>query len=749
MASGRKPHRTIAGRVERLALLGLVVLLFSPGSISRIDGGEERESVLQPPRSDEASHDEPPLRSRDLRHWSFRPLRRPALPVVERSDWARNPVDLFVLARLEAAGLAPAPEASRRVLVRRLHLDLTGLPPTPEAVEAFVHDPAPDAHERLVDRLLASPDHAHHRATMWLDLARFAETDGFEHDNLRPTAWQYRDWLIEALATDRPFDELVAAQIAGDLLDEDAGVARDALATGFALAGPDMPDINLRAERRHMVLNEMTATVGSVFLGLPLGCAQCHDHKTDPISQADFYRMRSFFDGVELFRRHPFASDENREKHRRALQMWEEEVAALEAKIQNFETTPRPEPGSSPDAKVEEARAEKIASMRKRLEGLRKKRPAMPTARVLRERPGVAVESRRMERGEFSRPGPAVLAAVPRIIEGGRGTLSPTEARRRLILARELTRPDHPLVYRVMVNRIWARHFGRGLVATPGDFGRTGSPPTHPALLDWLSTELPRQAGSLRAIHRLLVTSSTYRQVSLRPEESEEAAEWTERLERDPDGRLLSRFPRRRLEAEAIRDSLLHVSGQLVMEQGGPGVMPPLPEEIRKSIRRDHWRPDPDPAQHRRKSIYLFVRRNLRFPFLEVFDRPDAQSSCSRRMPTTTAPQSLTLLNSQLSLESARWLSGRVLAETAGRTDRDRLEVLFRRTLSRSPTPRELEVCEEFLAATEREAREDPRAPADLTLPHPRPGDLDPARATAWVALSLSVLNLNEFIYLD
>ncbi|MGD9854314.1 MAG: DUF1549 and DUF1553 domain-containing protein [Planctomycetaceae bacterium] len=613
---------------------------------------------------------EEPIVEIDRRHWSFEPLIRPALPPVRESGWCCTPVDRFILARLEQEELQPMPEADRLTLLRRVAFDLTGLPPTLEEIDAFLADEGFGAYERLVDRLLASPAYGERWAQHWLDLARFAETDGFEHDKVRPQAWRYRDWVIDALNADVPYDRFVQLQLAGDELrasDADAHVA-----TGFLLCGPDMPDINLQEERRHVFLNDMTGTVAEVLLALRMGCAQCHDHKTDPISQYDFYRLRAFFDSLDLFRDHPVP---NR---------------------------------SSPDQQP------------------------LPL-RIVHNAAGSRPESRLWIRGDFRRPGPPVEASFPRIVSvsltavpDGEHSSPPVSSRSSL--AEWITREDNPLTARVIVNRVWQHHFGVGIAATPSDFGIMGDPPTHPELLDWLATEFLEQNWSLKALHRLLVTSAVYRTAS-RPEVGETAAlrsqhdDWSRLHDVDPDNAFLGRARRRRLEGEAIRDAMLSVSGQLNREARGPGIRPPLAPEITSTLLKNQWPVTDDPREYTRRSLYLFVRRNLRYPLFDVFDKPDPNLSCSRRSETTIAPQALHLLNSEFALDCAERLADRISA--ASNDAREQITICYRLAYGRPPTIEEQAAAQQFL----------------------RPGEGEPR--TALIDLCLAVFNTNEFVYFD
>lgn len=649
-------------RVRQSCAVGIALLLVAVGPPAGLGSTGEVE--------------EPPITAAERNHWAFRPLHRPAPPDVRNREQVRNPIDQFVLHRLEAVRLKLRPEAERRVLIRRLTFDLTGLPPTPEEIERFENDAAPDAWSRLIDRLLASPAYGERWAQHWLDLVRFAETDGFEHDKLRPEAWRYRDWVIQALNDDLPYDRFVQLQLAGDEFSPDDPGA--AIATGFLLAGPDMPDLNLQEERRHQVLNEMTSTVGVAFLGLGMGCAQCHDHKYDPVSQADFYRLRAY-----------------------------------------FENTVQP-------------------------------RRDQPLGHLINETNQVAPAAHLMIRGDFRRPGPELQPAVPRItrlgdeVEGTPGvTALAHSSGRRKALAEWVTRPDHPLALRVIANRLWQFHFGKPLVSTPNDFGFQGGQPTHPELLYWLATELPRRDWSLKAMHRLIVSSATYRQQS-----SGSGGSWDRALQVDPDNQRLSRMHRNRLDGEAIRDAMLAAAGSLNRAMGGPGVRPPLSPEITITLLKDQWQVTTNVADHDRRSIYLFARRNLRYPMFDAFDRPDANASCARRHESTTAPQSLMLLNSGFSLEMSRRLAGTLSKPEIGKP----VELVDRawvRVLGRQPSAGERRAAERFLDQQAEELKRAGRPAASLALPLPPAESGDPYRQAALVDLCLALFNLSEFVYVD
>ncbi len=646
---------------------GVVSALLTVCALGRdLGAGEDSDSGVK----------EPEITAADREHWSFQPLKRPSVPQIVHADLARNPVDHFVLRKLEAKKLKLMPAADRHTLIRRLSLDLTGLPPTPGEIDRFVRDDSPDAYGRLVDRLLASPAYGERWAQHWLDLARFAETDGFEHDAIRPDAWRYRDWVIDALNKDLPYDQFVQMQLAGDELFPDDPEA--AVATGFLLSGPDMPDINDQEERRHTVLNEITSTVGKSLLGLGLGCAQCHDHKYDPVSQADFYRTRAF-----------------------------------------FENTIRPKRDEQLGYTIEESGP-------------------------------VALESHLMIRGDFSRPGPVLEPAFLRIANLDGRTVpeqnveeSTASSGRRIAFAKWITRDDHPLALRVMANRLWQHHFGVPLVGTPNDFGFQGESPTHPELLDWLATEIPRQGWSLKSMHRLILNSATYRQAS-----HGDGEQWEAAFAADPDNRLLSRMNRIRLEGETIRDAMLAAAGALNGEGGGPGVRPPLSEEITITLLKNQWQVSTNEPDHFRRSIYLFARRNLRYPMFDVFDRPDANASCARRHESTTAPQSLTLLNSGFSQDMARRLAGRSV-DHAGTDLNDRVRFCFRSTLGRPPTREEADRCAGFISSQSERLKMEGRPPDSLVTPLNTAPNSDPYTEAAFVDFCLALFNLSEFIYVD
>jgi hypothetical protein len=530
------------------------------------------------------------------------------------------------------------------------------------------------------------------------------------------------------------------------------------IATGFNRCYPDMVDLNDQGLRRQNALDDITETTSLAFLGLTMGCARCHDHKFDPISQADFYRLQAFFTPVRFRDNYPILASEARKTNEAKLDAWKRELARVQALILEIEAPTRSklapgrplgiddqaiaawekDPGDrSPeevamvfDAATRDKRIAPTAlvkalepdQVRERdqalteLEHLKKSKPSPPPqARVIDEAGPVAPPTFLRRRGDYSLKGPEVRPAFPAILADAEPEVHPSNrsSGRRSSLAGWLTRPDHPLTSRVVVNRLWQGHFGRGLVATPSDFGLMGESPSHPELLDSLALELVARNWSLKAIHRLIVTSATYRQSSrVSPNEAKA----------DPDNLLLGHYSRKRLDGEAIRDALLAVSGQLNRAMGGPSVFPELPAELTKlSSKGKVWPVSPDPHDRVRRSLYVFTRRNLRYPFFEAFDRPDTNASCPRRAVTTIAPQALSLLNGRLALDSTRALANRVARE-AGPEPAARIDRAYRLTLGRGPDPLEKQLADDFFRR---------------------------ADETALVDFCLALLNLNEFVYID
>jgi mono/diheme cytochrome c family protein len=669
-------------------------------------------------------------------HWAFRPITRPQLPAARHANAVRNPIDQFILARLDREGIEPAPEADRRTLLRRLSLDLIGLPPTTAEIDAFLADPQADAYDRCVERLLASPHYGERWARYWLDDAAYADSGGYESDFPR-TLWPYRDWVIDAHNRDMPFDQFVIEQLAGDLLP--SATVSQRVATGFLCTAMFDGTLGQYETARLKMTVDRVNLVGTVYLGLTLGCAQCHSHKFDPISQREYYQFFAFLNelddtdndagvALELGTPEQFRA---RDTIRACVAQLERDLKAYEqsAEPQRVAWETRLDPAArtrlAPDvraalaiapAKRDDAQKATVsnayfvqdAERLRRVEAIKRKRDEEPKLVAARVAKDVAKPrgTRVFRRGEFSQPAEAVMPGVPAVLppisSGGRGD--------RLALARWLVGPGNPLTARVIVNRVWQRHFGVGLVETEDNFGLSGEPPSHPELLDWLATALIARGWSMKALHRLIVGSATYRQSSRTR---------SELAERDPANRLLARQSRLRLEAEALRDSALAVSGLLSSKLGGPSVFPYQPDGIMagRATKAD-WVVSPGADRHRR-TLYTCFWRTTPHPFLRLFDAPDTTSACTRRIRSNTPLQALTLLNDPEFTSCANALAQRLRREVPA-AGRDRIRHAYRLCLAREPLPRELEKIERFLD----EARTD----------------------DGWAELARALLNLDEFV---
>jgi hypothetical protein len=725
--------------------------------------------------------------SAELEHWSFRPLGRPAVPAVRDKSWVRTPIDAFILARLEKNNLRPAPPADRRTLLRRVYFDLIGLPPTLAETAAFLADRSPQAYARVVDDLLARPQHGERWARHWLDVARYAETNGYERDGAKPHAWRYRDYVIDALNKDVPYDCFLTEQLAGDEMP--GSNARMQIATTFLRLGtwddePADPVVD-----RYDQLDDVLGTTATAFMGVTLRCARCHDHKFDPFSQKDYYRMLAVFEPLKRPQNDRgdldrlVGTEEELKAYRTRVAPIEAQAAALAKNVADLKQTIRARllsaarqktagPGAKrtslpPEAatafqteppkrtprqqllvkkfagKLEReirsaADPEESARWReleRQIQAARAARlPEPPRAYVWYEDSPRAPVTRVFKRGDAHKPIAEVSPGLPGVLVR-RPPASPRplahSTGRRLWLARWLTNPDHPLVARVMVNRVWQWHFGAGLVPTANDFGMMGEEPSHPELLDWLAAEFVAKAWSVKHLHRLIVLSSTYRMAAAANPAASRA---------DPADRLLWRWPQRRLQAEAVRDAILAVSGRLNPRMGGPSVYPPIPRAVLEGQSRpgDGWGKS-SPREAARRSIYIFVKRVLAVPELELLDAPDTTCSCEQRLVSTTAPQALTFLNGAFMHEQAGHFASRLEAE-ASKEPAAQVRRAFELAFSRSPTSREQKLSLDFLGAQRRQIA------ADVAAGKTRGGDI-PHKALE--AFCLVVLNINEFVYLN
>jgi hypothetical protein len=668
---------------------------------------------------------DPVYAEKERSHWAFLTPKRPTVP----ESGCGNPVDAFLEVKLREKGLGFAPEADKRTLIRRLTFDLHGLPPTPAEIDAFLKDDSPSAYETLVDRLLASPHFGERQAQHWLDVVRFAESNGYEADRERPHAWRYRDYVIRCFNDDIPYDRFLTEQIAGDLLAEGQSAAeasRLRIATGLHRCGPvHMVGGNAdKDELRQEVLMEMVNGLGSAVLGLTFACARCHDHKFDAISQGDYFRLQAFFADTQ-YAETDFATAEERKEFQRRNKELQEKIAAVKGRIAGMEAPLRAELQKAKRAKLPEQvrqaldtpdsqrteeqkklvkdtqpalkiawdeviaalpaeRRELRAVWRKEQNDLEAQLPEpLPAAWGIQQ--GEAGETWVLNRGDAKRKRSKVSAGLPQVLADAK-----QPARTRFDLAKWVVSPSHPLTARVMVNRLWQHHFGRGIVASPNDFGTRGDPPTHPELLDWLACELSVD-WRMKRLHKLLVMSKAYRQRSDVPTSPEAA-------KHDPENKLLWKMNPRRLEAEAIRDAILAAAGTLNREVGGVSVKVPLEPEVYDLIFTEDepaglWRVTRDERQHTRRSIYLFAKRNVRQPLLEAFDQPDTLGPCAVRGRSTFAPQALILMNGPFTREQSR----RMADDLKNLAKAERINEAFVRTLGRLPWAEEVQAMEAFL----------------------------------------------------
>jgi hypothetical protein len=721
-------------------------------------------------------------------YWAFQPVKKSQVPAVKDKAWVKTPIDAFILAKLEEKKLQPNPRADKLTLLRRVTIDMTGVPPTQEEIQQFLSDKSPNAWEKVVDRLLASPAYGERWGRHWLDVARYADSNGFKADETRPNVWRYRDYVINAFNQDKPYDRFVKEQIAGDELYP--GNQEALIAMGFNRHWIDETNAPDLFERRHQTLDDMTTVTGVAFLGMTFGCARCHDHKFDPILTKDYYRLQAFFantafgDGPL-----PLADPEAKRKYDEQYAAWDaktkdirDEMARIMAPIledrKKHSATVMTDEVQAVIAKpaadrtpleqqvyhIAETRfgglgdpvkalkgdnAKRYAELKTQLASFDSTKPApLPDGQYMKDLNATAPPTYILHGGSRFAPGDEVQPGFLSILDPSDAKITPpagvNSTGRRTALAAWLTDPSNPLPARVMVNRIWHYHFGRGIVATPGDLGVMGSRPTHPELLDYLASYFVDNGWSMKKVHRLILLSNAY----------QEASDFDAKIaEADPDNKLLWRYPRHRMEAEAIRDSMLATSGLLNPKMGGPGVFPPVPpgliSELSATAVAGGWRTEKDPAQSDRRSVYIFVRRNLPYPLLQEFDTANTFESCDYRKNTVTPPQSLDLLNNELVLDWASKLAGRVLNDS-GLAPAAQVDRAFRFAYGRAASPEEQKMAEDFLAKqtpvmAARLASNDAKPPLPANLPQ----GSDPVRAAAFVDLCHMLLDSNEFLYIN
>jgi len=679
---------------------------------------------------------------------------------IQKKWWAFQPVkadpkasiDSLLLAKMAEKGVVPNGPAGKVTLLRRASLVLTGLPPTPEEIQAFLADGSTAPFERVVDRLLASPQYGERWARHWLDLARYADSEGFKADETRPNVWRYRDYVIRSLNADKPYDRFVKEQIAGDELyptDLDAKVA-----VGFNRHFPDESNAANIRQRRQELLFDITDTTGSVFLGLTFGCAKCHDHKFDPILHKDYYRLQAFFANTRIEDTAVLMPELELASWKAKNAVWEGKTAATREEMQQLLEVPRKklfddrivkfpeeiqetilmEPSKRTPfqwhmfmkakaqvtfadatcaAALKGEQAKRYATLKKELSAFDAIKPVeLPMAQTLAEMHTEAPKTFLLKNGNFESP-------VEEIAPGFLSILDPTDASvaggRRTALANWIASPTNPLTARVMVNRVWHYHFGRGVSGTPSDFGLMGERPTNMALLDHLTAAFVADGWSLKKLHKKIMLSSTWQQAS-----SHHAAN----AEKDPENKLWWKYPRHRLEGEAVRDSMLAVAGRLNLKMYGTPVFPPLPAGV---VTRGGWKVNADTSDHDRRSVYVFVRRNTRYPMFDAFDMPDTHESCARRNMTVNPAQSLELMNSRLVTEWSRTFADRVRND-AGQTVDGMLDRAWKLAVQRTPSAAERTWATAFLEGQ-----------AKLT------GN----EAQAWADLCQTLLSTNEFLYVN
>jgi Protein of unknown function (DUF1553)/Protein of unknown function (DUF1549) len=673
-------------------------------------------------------------------HWAYQPVAHPAEPSVQHKHWERTPIDAFVLAKLEASGLTPSPDAERAAFVRRVTLDTWGVIPSPDEVKAFVSDRSPNAHERLVERLLASPRYGERWGRRWLDLTRYADSDGYNADGPRPNIWRYRDYVIKAFNEDKPYDRFLQEQLAGDELWPDSKEAL--IATGFLRSFPDeinARDLNLKKQE---VANDLTDTVGAAVLGTTLNCAQCHNHKFDRISQKEYYQFQAFFANASWRDDIPAPGEKAWAEYQQRLTKYneaskdvrEQMEAILQPTIDKLESDRLS--GFVPETRVslmksEEERTpydrwiyhrnlwtmtgrtrnavtrlkekdkegyakyEKLEAELKKFDQLKPREPGYISA-MTELGHADAPPTHVLFKGIYDRPLEEVQPGFPALFTDETPAIvpTPTSSGRRTALANWITNPKNPLTARVFVNRVWDQYFGRGIVETVSDFGKMGTKPSNPELLDYLADSFVKDGWSIKKLQRQILLSSVYRQSSAYRADVHAV---------DPENRLLAVFPRQRLDAEEIRDSLLAAAGLLEEKIGGPPVFPPLPPQA--GITANAWKVSENPRDHNRRSVYIYVKRNQPYPLLDTFDWANPQVVHSRREVTTNAPQALALINSDLVYQWSQALAGRVVRE-AGGNEAAQVDRLYQVLFARTPDQFERATLLSFLDSQEKIAQE-------------------------------------------
>ncbi len=719
--------------------------------------------------------------------WPYTPLQAPATPREVSQAAAAGSIDGFILAEQLKAGLGLAPAADRLTLIRRLTFDLTGLLPTPEECDEYLGSQAPDAYEQLVDRLLNSPAFGERWAQHWLDVVRYADTDGFKLDRTRPEAYRYRDYVIRAFNRDLPYDQFLQQQLAGDELEPNNIGAQ--IATGFLRLPPEeLNGADYRLIRQEM-LDDVTDVIGQSILGLTFGCARCHDHKFDPISQREYFQLQAFF--TPLVQREALlvrTDSEQQHLYNQQLDQWKESTQDLRRSMEVILDPLRPvvfedlvigyddetQAALRQAPAARDPRAQQLAElvskqlqrsyarMHRRLpkdkraeyDELAKKLTAfdslrpkpLPVAMTAADVGTQAPATHCLEGGDFKKPGVEVQPGYLAILSKEPPNIrplpnSPNSTGRRAALARWLTQPTHPLTARVMVNRLWQHYFGRGIVGTPNNFGFMGDGPTNPQLLDHLAVQLVREGWELKQVHRQIVCSAVYRQSSI----AEQNQQYARGESVDPENELLWHAPLRRRDAESLRDAALVAAEDVNSQMYGESVLPMLPKALLDD--RYSWDPTPEPAAHVRRSIYLIAKRNLQYPLFAAFDHPSRVMPCAARPATIGAPQALLFLNGEFLRSTARRMAGDLLIETKG-TPAEIVQQAYDRVFNRSPEPDELQAALSFIRdQTQRIGQAG--SPQAQALPDPLATSCPPAQAAAIVDFCQVLMNSAEFVYVD
>jgi len=726
-------------------------------------------------------------------HWSYQPVHNAGAPAVANAQWARTPVDAFVLSKIEAAKLTPSPDADRATFIRRATLDVWGLIPQPEEVAAFVNDTSPDAYERLVDRLLSSQHYGERQARRWLDLARYADSGGFQNDITRPNFFRYRDYVVQSFNADKPYSRFIQEQIAGDEIapgDQNALVA-----TGFLASYTDNPNARDLIGRKYQITTDIVDTIGTAILGTTIGCARCHNHKSDKITQKDYFSLQAFFANTAFNEKLPAEKGAQELEYQKALAVYETAARDIIEKQKAIIDSIRDKASQyykeryNPDARVSLVKAKsewnaldrwvnyradtvtdqvalsnyirdianddknpdrtpelvaKWQEYQKLTEDLKKFEKLKPTRGA--DTFTAATELGHPDApptfiffgGNHERPLDEVQPAFPEAVSTDKPEINPTatSSGRRTALANWLASPSNPLTARVFVNRVWNEYFGKGIVATVSDFGKAGDKPTNPELLDYLADNFVTEGWSIKKLHRQILLSSVYRQSSAYREDAAAA---------DPENKLLAVFPRKRLDAEEIRDSFLVAAGKLEKGIGGPAVFPPLPANLNVG---PAWETSDDPHQINRRSLYIFTRRSVPYPLLETFDLANSQQAHSKRDVTTTPLQALTLVNNDIVFQWSQALAGRAIRE-GGADEAAHIDRLYQILFARAPDAYEKGVLKTFLDEHEKVIASKV-ANGKLSIAEPTGDGLnisDPIRASAFVDLVHTVANSNEFIY--